>query len=131
MAQFDFDNNGAIDLVINHLDRPVALLRNQTRSDGQWIQLELIGTQCERDAIGAKVLVTTNRGSLSTWMTAGDGYFVTDQPILDLGLGVGAMLQSIEVTWPTGEVQVWSNVTVNKRYLATQGQDELWERELK
>ena len=58
MVMLDFDRDGGSDLMINHLDRPLALLRNETETEGQWLRLELVGTASERDAIGARVVVS-------------------------------------------------------------------------
>ena len=74
MAMIDFDRDGAIDLLLGHLDQPLALLNNQTQTDGQWVQLELVGTASERDAVGARVVVTCGDEQFTQWVTAGDGY---------------------------------------------------------
>ncbi len=75
MASLDFDRDGSIDFLIGHMDKPVALLHNQTQTDGNWIQLELVGTVTERDAIGTRVVVTAGGEQITHWVTAGDGYF--------------------------------------------------------
>src|SRR5206468_3853233 len=51
----DFDNDGDVDIVINHKDGAAALLRNDTPADNRWVQLQLVGTRSNRDAIGARV----------------------------------------------------------------------------
>ena len=53
----DIDNDGDIDIVVNHKDAAPAVLRNDTPSDNHWIRLELVGTRSNRDAIGARVEV--------------------------------------------------------------------------
>ena len=57
LAQLDWNVDGRVDLVALHMDRPVALLENQTAGSGNWVQLELVGMKSERDAIGATVLL--------------------------------------------------------------------------
>jgi hypothetical protein len=54
-AQGDFDNDGDIDLAVNHKDGPPALLRKDTPTRNHWIRLRLLGTKSNRDAIGARV----------------------------------------------------------------------------
>ena len=51
LASLDYDRDGDLDLLVNHLDEPLALLQSATRTDGQWMQLEVVGRSCERDAI--------------------------------------------------------------------------------
>ncbi len=43
MAAFDFDRDGDLDVLVNHLDQPLAVLRSETQTEGHWIQLELVG----------------------------------------------------------------------------------------
>ena len=54
----DIDNDGDIDIVVNHKDGAPALLRNDTKTDNHWIRFALEGTKSNRDAIGAKLEVT-------------------------------------------------------------------------
>ena len=124
MASIDFDRNGTMDLLIGHLDQPVALLENQTKSDGSWIQLELVGTQSERDAIGARVVVNAGGQNWTQWVTAGDGYFCNDQPVLDFGLGQAQQVDRVEVFWPGGDTQTFQGLQPGSRYLIVQGDPE-------
>lgn len=128
MAASDFDRDGDLDLLVNHLDKPVAILRSDTKTDGRWLQLELVGRQCERDGIGARVVVKTKSGEHSQWVTAGDGYFCSDEAVLDFGLGRGAEVESVEVHWPSGELQTFNSLVVDRRYLIVQGDAELYQR---
>ncbi|MGI9470841.1 MAG: FG-GAP-like repeat-containing protein [Rubripirellula sp.] len=125
----DFDRDGAIDFLVGHLHHPLALLHNQTRTSGHWIQFELIGTTSERDAIGARVALTMTGGEKMTqWVTAGDGYLCSDEAVIDFGLGDPVNLAQVEVTWPSGVVQIFDNVTSDRRYLIVEGDVALHER---
>ena len=53
MVKLDHNCDGALDLVIGHLDHPLVLLENQTTSPNPWLQIQLVGTKSERNAIGA------------------------------------------------------------------------------
>ena len=128
MAASDFDRDGDLDLLVNHLDKPLAILRSDTNTDGRWIQLEVVGRQCERDGIGARVVVKTKSGKYSQWMTAGDGYFCSDEAVLDFGLGRGAEIEWVEVHWPSGELQTFNSPVADRRYLIVQGDVELYQR---
>lgn len=128
MASLDYDRDGASDLLINHLDQPLALLHNQTQTEGIGLQIELVGTQSERDAIGARVRVEYGGGSQSAWVTAGDGYFCSDEPIVEFGLGPDATVTRVEVRWPSGREQTFESPSVPGRYLIVEGDDELFQR---
>ncbi len=56
LAMLDWNRDGRIDLLANHLDAPVSLLQNDSQAQN-WLQLELVGVTSERDAIGAEVRV--------------------------------------------------------------------------
>jgi tetratricopeptide (TPR) repeat protein len=124
MASLDFDRDGSIDFLIGHLDKPVALLHNQTETEGHWIQLELVGTATERDAIGARIVVTAGEEQLTQWVTAGDGYFCSDEPVLDFGLGIDRQVSRVEVYWPKGEKQTFDDLHEGHRYLIIEGEAE-------
>ena len=128
MASLDFDRDGSIDLLIGHLDKPLALLHNQTETDGSWIQLELVGTTTERDAIGARVVVTSGDEQFTHWVTAGDGYFCSDEPFLDFGLGIDREVNRVDIDWPASERQSFDDLQEGNRYLIIEGEAKAFER---
>lgn len=128
MATLDFDRDRRIDFLIGHLDQPLALLQNQTETVGRGIQLELVGTGSERDAIGARVVVTAGDEVFSQWMTAGDGYFCSDEPVIDIGIGTNEVEQ-VEIFWPSGQRQTFAGLQYGKRYLIVEGAREGYPRE--
>lgn len=121
----DFDRDGSIDFLVNHLDQPLALLHDQTDAKGHWLQLELVGTESERDAIGAKVQLTVGDEQWTQWVTAGDGYFSSDEPIVVFAMDVPEESGQIEVSWPSGGQQVWERVQLDRRYLVVEGQPQV------
>jgi hypothetical protein len=127
MAMFDFDRDGALDFLVSHLDQPMALLHNQTQTAGLGLQLELVGTFSERDAIGARVVVTSGDGQQTQWVTAGDGYYCSDEAIVDFGLGTGAQVASVDVHWPSGRQQTFRQLDA-RRYLIVEGESEPYAR---
>ena len=101
MARLDWNRDGRPDLVINHLDAPAALLENQTDTKFHWIGIDLVGQRCERDAIGAKVVVTSPDRVRVGWRAAGDGYMATNAPTLHFGIGSETEVE-VMVVWPDG-----------------------------
>ena len=129
MVMTDFNRDGLTDFVIGHLDAPTALLENQTVTQGNHLMLELVGTASERDATGAKVSVTVADSKIVQWVTAGDGYFCSDEAYLDLATGGESQIEAIEVVWPSGQISAFHNVEPNRRYLIIEGRPELIRRE--
>ncbi len=122
LVTFDYDSDGRMDLVSNHLDQPIGLLRNQTETGGNWLQIELQGIQSERDATGAPVTVVRGEDRWVTWVTAGDGYMCTNESVLHFGVGDYQEIDRIEIDWPSGNRQVTEPVRVNQRFLVVEGQ---------
>lgn len=133
VASLDFNRDGAVDFLVTHLDRPVALLKNESDVIGNWIQIQLVGTDSERDAIGARVVVESGNQSVTQWVTAGDGYYCSDQPVLDFGLGDSKQIDRVLVQWPSGRLQELTDLQFSTRYLIVEGQPvtpesaSLWE----
>lgn len=128
MVSLDFNRDHLTDLIINHLDQPAALLENQTDTPGKSLELELIGTSSERDAIGTRVTLSVSDNQATTaWVTAGDGYLCSDEPTLKFGLGMNQDVDSLVINWPSGKNQTFRNVA-SGRYLAIEGQEQLFTR---
>ena len=58
VAILDWNRDGRVDLAVTDLKDDFALLENRTESDHHWLQLQLVGTTAERDAIGATIEVS-------------------------------------------------------------------------
>ena len=99
----DLFNDGHIDVVINNLDSPPTLLRNVVKNDNHWITLKLIGgSKSPRDAIGAKVFVTTGNVRQRADVFSGGSYGSSSDMRLHFGLGKATKVQKIEIQWPSG-----------------------------
>jgi tetratricopeptide (TPR) repeat protein len=127
LAVLDWNSDARPDLVSNHLDVPVALLENQC-DGGNSIQLELIGTVSERDAIGAWAKITCGNESWTRWVVGGDGLLCTNEPTLDFGIGDFAKVDRIEVHWPSGAKQQFEGLPANQRLLIVEGHDRVHPR---
>ena len=136
MATLDYDHDGALDFLVTHLDHPTALLHNESftgeperiAAGKRWLQIELTGIRSERDAIGAKVSVSYAGQVFTNWVTAGDGYFCTDEPVLSFAFPAikSKQLPSVNVTihWPSGSKQRLKTMELGHRYLVLEGQPD-------
>ena len=94
---------------------PPRLFRNRANNGNHWVQIDLQGTVSNRDAIGSKVLVTTPDGKVQLRMQDGGNHFCSqDQHRLHFGLGANTEISSIEVRWPTGQVQTINHVSTDQ-----------------
>lgn len=113
VAAADFDNDGAVEILVNNShDRP-SLLKN--RGDhGNWILLDLQGTKSNRDAIGARVTVRVGKHQQTQEVRSGGGYDSQSDFRLHFGLGGAAKIDDVEIRWPTGAVQHVPGVERNR-----------------
>jgi tetratricopeptide (TPR) repeat protein len=110
MAVLDWNNDGGQDLVITHLDRPAALLENQTTSTGHFVSLALIGTKSSRLPIGTRLEFQLADGrKLHRQMTTGDGYEARNDHRVYIGTG-NSRVETLVVKWPGGLEQTLSDL---------------------
>ena len=117
-ALWTIDANGdhLADFVITHQTEPVALLINQTVQEGSFLELELFGTASSRDAIGTIIQVQTESRILSNWKLAGDGYLCSNEKKVRFALGANDETCDLQVHWPSGLVQEFRDIEVNRTH---------------
>src|SRR5215467_7107430 len=98
----DFDNDGRLDLVQTNADQPLLLYHNITAKRGNWIELKLIGTKSNRDAVGARVRVDAGGLVQIREVDGGNGYAGESTRRVHFGLGSAAKIDSLEIRWPSG-----------------------------
>ncbi len=106
----DYDNDGDIDAYIVNLNDHGVLLRNNKGNLKNWISLHLIGETSNRDGIGARVSVSAGGLTQVAQKKSSSGYLSQNDPRLHFGLGDSDMVESIEVKWPSGRIQVLENI---------------------
>ena len=111
----DYDNDGDIDVVVLNMGDIPSLLRNDGGNKQNWIKIKLVGTKCNRTAIGARVRVVT--GDHAQMDEVHSGSSVMSQGDLRLHFGVGKVdvIDVIEVKWPTTQkIERFTNVKANQ-----------------
>lgn len=104
---YDFDNDGDMDIITNEFNTRPQLLRSNLQESGvQYLKIDLLGTQSNRDALGAIVRVVTGGLKQSQVKTGASGYLGQSLLPLYFGLGEAETVDRIEVIWPTGRTQV-------------------------
>ena len=121
VARVDWNRDGLPDVVIVHQDRPVSLLSNKTVQSGNFIELQLRSPFGNRNAIGAKVLVTCGGRTQRSDLTGGDGYCCANEQKLIFGLGNHDRIDQIEIVWPGGTREVFTDLPSRSRWLVIEG----------
>lgn len=109
----DLNDDGAIDIVVGLLDSKPALLWNESRRLGSWIGLDLIGRKSNRGAIGARVVVHTNKGMIMRQVKGGGSYLASNDPRLLIGVGAVDRIDRVEIDWPSGIKQTLTEVELD------------------
>jgi hypothetical protein len=112
----DLDDDGDLDIVINHKDGPPALLRNDTPSGHHWLRLRLVGTRSNRDAIGASVQIEAGGRTLHRQRKGGTSLESSHDPRILVGLGPATEAARVTVRWPSGATSTLERLKADRTY---------------
>jgi hypothetical protein len=118
----DIDNDGDVDVVINNLDGPPQVLRNDGGNANNSILIKTIGVKSNRDGIGARVKVVAGDLTQIDEVHSGDSYLSQSDLRLPFGLEKRTKIDLIEVQWPSGTVDKINGVGTNKILTIKEGQ---------
>jgi len=111
----DYLNNGCMDVLVLNLNDLPSLLRNEGGNKQNWIKVKLVGTSCNRTAIGARVRVITGKHIQMDEVNSGTSVMSQSDLRLHFGVGKAEVVDMIEVKWPTTQkVERFPKVKVNQ-----------------
>jgi hypothetical protein len=116
-AYGDLDNDGDFDLVVNNVNMPAFIYRNDNQTinpQHTFLRIKLTGAGKNTFAIGAKVIAKTKNGSFFIEQMPTRGYQSTIDHSLILGLGSASVVDSLIVVWPDGKMTLQKNVSANQ-----------------
>ena len=124
-ATSDLDLDGDLDLVVSHVNQPVAVLENQGPSVSRSLTVELTGTKSPRWAIGTVVRLITTQGLQIRQWRGGGSFASTSDPRLLFGIPVGQSPVRLEVSWPSGLRETIPLETSTHRIHVVEGEQHL------
>jgi enediyne biosynthesis protein E4 len=111
----DYDNDGDIDVLILNMNDLPSLLRNDGGNRQNWIKIKLVGTNCNRTAIGARVRVTIGKHTQMDEVHSGGSVMSQSDLRLHFGLGMAETVDIVEVKWPTTQkIERFTQVKANQ-----------------
>ena len=121
LATADYDNDGDIDIATNNSGDYPSLLRNDGGNANHWLTVLLIGTKSNRDGIGSSLKLSSDGTAHIEQAKGGTGYMSASDPRIHFGLGKSRKIDSLEVTWPSGQVDRLSNVAIDQIIAVQEG----------
>jgi hypothetical protein len=112
-AYGDINNDGALDLLVATNDGPAVLFRN-TGATNHSLRIKLVGTKSNRDGSGATARLTAGSDVQSKMLRSGSSYLSSSELILTFGLGAHTQADTIEIHWPSGQVDNLKNVAADQ-----------------
>ena len=121
-AYADIYNDGRLDVLMATNGGPAVLFQNEATggSANRSLRVKLIGTKSNRDGIGAVVRVTAAGETQAQMMRSGSSYLSASELALTFGLAQHDKAESVEITWPSGQVDHLANVAVGQTIVATE-----------
>ena len=120
----DYDNDGDVDIIVVNLNDAPTLLRNEGGNARYWLGLELEGATSNRDGVGARVRITAGGRTQTREVRRGYGYQSGHDGRLLFGLGDQEKVDRVEITWPSGQVQVLEDPGIRQYVKLREGRDE-------
>jgi enediyne biosynthesis protein E4 len=117
----DFDNDGDIDIVVNNVHDAPDFYRLDQTGERHWIALKLVGTQSNRSAIGARVRLVASDGVQLQEVRGGGSYYSQNDLRVHFGLGRARAIERIEVRWPNGREESWTELPVDRLHTLKEG----------
>jgi enediyne biosynthesis protein E4 len=121
LAIGDLFNDGNVDVVVGDLDGSPMLLRNHGIAGRHFVSFELQGTKSNRLAIGARVKLTAGGMVQSDEIRSGGSYLSQSDFRLHFGLGGASRIDSVEIRWPSGAVDIFKDLAADRFYSVLEG----------
>lgn len=120
-ATGDFDNDGDLDILVNGGGQRAQLLRSDG-NENHWLEVLLIGTQSNRDGVGARVKVTTGELVQQDQRKGGMSYQSAQDPRLHFGLGTHEKVDAVEIIWPSKATTKLENLKADQIITVKEGE---------
>ena len=125
VAYADVYNNGRLDILMSTNGGPVSLFKNEAVGPANHsLRVKLVGTKSNRNGIGTVVRVTTAEGTQTQMLRSGSSYLSASELVLTFGVGQQSKVDSVEVRWPSGQVDKLGTTNAGQTVTVTEGKGQ-------
>jgi hypothetical protein len=121
LAYGDFDRDGDLDLLMTTNNGPAKLFRNDQLAGNRAIRVQLVGSQSNRDAIGASVRIFYEGVTQTRVVKSGSSYLSQSELPVTFGVGKRDRIDRMVITWPNGRTEDYKNVVPGRSYRCIEG----------
>ena len=121
LAIGDLWNDGKLSAVISNMNAPPSLLVNQIRTSNHWIAIKAIGTQSNWDGIGARITVKAGTRTMVDEVRSGSSYDSNSDMRVHFGLGSVDKVEAVQIRWPSGRIERFDGLAVDKINVLKEG----------
>ena len=125
VAVADFDNDGRLDMFVANANAPPFLYRNVAPRGPHWAEFVLAGKQSNRFGIGSQLRVKAGGRTLLRMVDGGNSFAAQSTTRVHVGLGAAAVIEALEVRWPSGQRQTFKDVPVDRIHRIAEGETAL------
>jgi hypothetical protein len=120
IAFADYDDSGSLSMFGSFGGfywgtRETSKLYRNVGSGNRALEVRLVGTRSNRDAVGARVTATIGSRRIYKWVNGGDGFGTLNSRIVHIGVGRNSSVESLQVDWPSGAQQRWHSIPSGQR----------------
>jgi hypothetical protein len=126
-AYADINNDGRLDLLLATNGGPAYLFVNEAANPAtanKSLRVKLVGTKSNRDGIGAVVKASAGGDTQTEMLRSGSSYLSASELVLTFGLGQLDKMDSLEIHWPSGQIDKLSAVPAGQTIIVTEGQGQ-------
>lgn len=121
VAVADFDNDGRLDLIVANANNEPLLYRNTMPAGAHWVEFLLEGTRSNRAAVGAQVRISVGGKQRLSFVNGGSSFAGQSSARVHFGLGATDSLEKVEVRWPSGLVETYRGLEVDRLHRIQEG----------
>ena len=118
----DFDNDGAMDLLLTEIAGPARLLRNVAPAGGHWLGVRAIDPKLNRDSIGSLVTVRAGGRTFVGLVNPGGSYLVANDPRVHFGIGQASSVELVTIQWWDGTTEAFRVTGIDRYFTFKRGE---------